>query len=72
MGQQSPTSDSFADFKDRYRCREVDGLGARCQLVVGHSGEHILQRAGKRLAWPVGAESHERPPWATAAPQDDL
>jgi hypothetical protein len=50
MGQQSATSDLFADFVDRYRCRERDGVGARCQLVVGHDGQHLLQRDGR----PVG------------------
>jgi hypothetical protein len=23
------------------------------------------------LAWPVGAEPHARPPWATTFPQDE-
>jgi hypothetical protein len=65
MGQQSATSDLFADFVDRYRCRKRDGVGARCQLVVGHDGQHLLQRDGRRLAWPVGAQPHTRT-------QDDL
>lgn len=71
MGQQSATSDPFADFEDRYRCRERDGVGGRCQLVVGHDGQHLLQRDGRRLAWPVGAEPHTRPPWATTFPSDE-
>jgi hypothetical protein len=31
---------------DRYRCREVDGVGGRCQLIVGYNGQHVLQRDG--------------------------
>jgi hypothetical protein len=30
-----------------------------------------LQRDGRRLAWPVGAEPHPRRPWATAFPSDE-
>jgi hypothetical protein len=41
MGYPSPR-DPFADFMDRYRCREVDGEGDRCQLVVSHDGQHPL------------------------------
>ena len=70
MGYPSPR-DPFADFMDRYRCREVDGEGDRCQLVVGHDGQHLLQRDGKRLAWPVGDEPHARPPRATTFPRDE-
>ena len=54
---------------DRYRCPEVDGLGSRCQLVVDHPGEHILERDGQRLAWPVGAQPHERPPVGNQLPE---
>jgi|SoimicmetaTmtLMA_FD_contig_41_5468316_length_381_multi_2_in_0_out_0_1 hypothetical protein len=49
---------------DKYRCAEADGEGTRCQLVIGHNGQHVLQRNGRRLAWPVGAEPQIRPPWA--------
>ena len=37
---------------DKYRCGERDGLGSRCQLVVGHDGQHLLERDGSaaRLA----------------------
>ena len=42
-------SDPFDEIMDRYRCREVDGLGSRCQLVVGHPVEHILERDGRWL-----------------------
>ena len=66
-----PRRDPFADFEDRYRCREVDGPGGRCQLVVAHAGQHILQRAGVLLTWPIGAQPHERPPWATSFPRDE-
>jgi len=55
----------------RYRCAEVDGQGDRCQLVVGHDGRHVLQRAGRRLAWPIGAQPHYRPPWAGSFPRDE-
>jgi hypothetical protein len=55
---------------DQYRCPERDGEGDRCQLVVGHGGQHVLQRAGL-LVWPVGAEPQTRPPWATTFPRDE-
>jgi len=45
-------SDPFDEIMDRYRCREVDGLSSRCQLVVGHPVEHILERDGRWLVWP--------------------
>ena len=49
----------------------VTGVGGRCQLVVGHNGQHVLQRDGRRLAWPVGAEQI-RPPWAPGGfPRDE-
>jgi hypothetical protein len=64
-------SDPFDEIMDRYRCREVDGLSSRCQLVVGHPVEHILERDGRWLVWPVGAQPHERPPWATSFPRDE-
>jgi len=64
-------SDPFDEIMDRYRCREVDGLSSRCQLVVGHPVEHILERDGRLLVWPVGAEPQLRPPWATACPRDE-
>jgi hypothetical protein len=41
---------------DEYRCEGRDGMGRRCQLVVGHGGQHVLQAGGSRLTWPVGAE----------------
>ena len=56
---------------DQYRCAEVDGVDDRCQLVLGHDGEHILQRDGRRLTWPVGAPPHDRPPSATTFPRDE-
>ena len=53
MGQQqSPTYDPFAGIKDWYRCRELDGVGGRCQLVVDHPGEHILERDGSLTGMP--------------------
>jgi hypothetical protein len=55
----------------KYRCAEVDGEGDRCQLVVGHDGEHVLQRGGQRLTWPIGAEPQTRPPWATTFPRNN-
>ena len=45
--------------------------GDRCQLVIGHDGQHVLQKAGRRLTWPVGAQPQTRPPWATAFPRDE-
>jgi hypothetical protein len=66
-----PRPDPFAEFEDRYRCREVDGVGGRRQLVVAHADQHILQRAGVLLTWPIGAEQI-RPPWAPGGfPKDD-
>jgi hypothetical protein len=56
---------------DQYRCPERSGEGDRCQLIAGHNGEHALQKAGQRLAWPVGAEPQTRPPWATTFPRDE-
>jgi hypothetical protein len=58
-------------YRYRYRCAEVDGQGDRRQLVVGHDGRHVLQRAGRRLAWPIGAQPHDRPPWAGSFPRDE-
>ena len=72
MSYPPPRDEFWNHIIDRYRCRERDGVGGRCQLVTGHDGQHLLQRDGRRLAWPVGAEPHARPPWATAAPQDNL
>jgi len=37
-------------------------------LVIGPNGQHVLQKAGQRLAWPVGSEPHIRPAWATKIP----
>lgn len=56
---------------DEYRCEGRDGMGRRCQLVVGHGGQHVLQAVGSRLTWPVGAEPHLRPPWAVSFPRDE-
>jgi hypothetical protein len=56
---------------DQYRCAERDGEGDRCQLVIGHDGQHVLQRAGQRLTWPIGAEPQTRRPWATTFPRDE-
>ena len=69
MGYPEPHRDFWDEILDRYRCAEIDGLGSRCQLVVGHDGQHLLERDGQRLAWPVGAEPHLRPPWATSFPR---
>ena len=71
MAHPSPRREFWADIIDQYRCAEVDGVGGRCQLVTGHHGQHVLQRAGKRLAWPISAEPYSRPRWATASPQDE-
>jgi len=68
MGYPEPHRDFSDEILDRYRCAEIDGLGSRCQLVVGHDGQHLLERDGQRLAWPVGAEPHLRPPWAISLP----
>ena len=54
---------------DQYRCTEVDGEGDGCQLVVGHDAEHMLQKAGQRVVWPIGADPQTRPPWATTFPR---
>ena len=67
----APLDEFWADILDRYRYAEVDGQGGRCQLVTGHDGQHILQHDGRRLAWPVGAQPHHRPPWATTFPRDE-
>lgn len=56
---------------DQYRCAEVDGVGHRCQLVVRHDGQHVLQRDGQRFMWPIDAGPHARPPWAVSFPRDD-
>jgi hypothetical protein len=56
---------------DQYRCAQRDGRGDRCQLVVGHHGQHILQRDGQLLVWPIGAEPQTRPPWPTTFPRDE-
>jgi hypothetical protein len=56
---------------DEYRCRECSGQGDRCQLVIGHNRQHVLRRNGHGLAWPVGAQPHTRPPWATTFPRDE-
>lgn len=56
---------------DRGRCREVDGLERRCQLVVGHAGQHMLQHGGQWFTWPVGAEQ-VRPAFAPGGfPRDE-
>jgi hypothetical protein len=70
VGSWYPKPSSFEPF-DKYRCAEVDGEGDRCQLVVGQRGEHVLQRAGQRVTWPVGAEPHTRPPWAVTFARDE-
>jgi len=50
MGYPEPHRDFWDEILDRYRCAEIDGLGSRCQLVVGHDGQHLLERDGQRLA----------------------
>jgi hypothetical protein len=71
MAYPSPLEAFWAVIMNRYRCAEVDGEGDRCQLVIGHKGQHLLWRDGRRLVWPVGAEPHDRPPWATTFPRDE-
>jgi hypothetical protein len=57
---------------DESRCREVDGVGGRCQLLREHQGQHMLQRHGQRDAWPVGAVPQGRPPWSPGGyPRDE-
>ena len=72
MDYPPPDTEFWARVVDESRCREVDGLGGGCQLVLGHDGQHLLQRAGKRLGWPVGAKQ-VRPQWAPGAgmPRDE-
>jgi hypothetical protein len=53
----------WARVVDESRCREVDGVGGRCQLVLGHPRQYLLQRNGQCYGWPVGAEVI-RPPWS--------
>ena len=43
MGYPSPRGDFWNELVDRDRCAERDGLNGRCQLVVGHNGQHVLQ-----------------------------
>ena len=44
---------------DRYRCAERDGARVTAaHLVIGPNGQHVLQKAGQRLAWPIGIEPH--------------
>jgi len=71
MSYPRPLDEFWADILDRYRCAEVYGQGGGCQLVTGHDGQHILRHDGRRLAWPVGAQPHDRPPWATTFPRDE-
>jgi hypothetical protein len=66
-----PPLSLWDEILDRDRCHEVDGLSGRCQLVVGHPGQHVLQRAGQRMVWPVGAEPQTRPAWAPTFPRDE-
>jgi hypothetical protein len=71
MAYPPPDTNFWARVVDEARCREVDGLDGRCQLVLGHDGQHLLQRDGQRYGWPVGAEV-VRPPWAPGGyPQDE-
>jgi hypothetical protein len=57
---------------DEHRCTERDGLDGRCQLVRDHSGQHVLQRDGQQLAWPIDAQPHPEPPWAIGGfPRDE-
>jgi hypothetical protein len=71
MAYPSAPDDFWDSILDRYRCAEVDREGGRCQLVVGHDGQHLMWRDGRRLAWPIGAQLHDRPPWATTFPRDE-
>ena len=43
MGYPSPRGDFWNELVDRDQCAERDGLNGRCQLVVGHNGQHVLQ-----------------------------
>ena len=66
-----PPGSVFDAIIDRDRCREVDGLDRRCQLVRGHPGQHMLQHGGRRYTWPVGAEQ-VRPAFAPGGfPRDE-
>jgi hypothetical protein len=67
----APLDEFWHGVIDEARCREVDGLDGRCQLVLGHIGQHMLQRDGQRLTWPVGAQQI-RPPFAPGGfPRDE-
>jgi hypothetical protein len=56
MDYAPPDSPAFAAIIDESRCADRNGQARRCQLVVGHPGEDLVQRNGKRLGRPVGAE----------------
>ena len=71
MAYPTPLNEFWHRVVDEARCPEFDGLGGRCQLVLGHDGQHLLQRDGRRFAWPVGAQVI-RPPWSPGGfPRDE-
>jgi hypothetical protein len=71
MACPPPTDELWDRIIDESRCPEVDGQGGRCQLVLGHAGQHLSQRGGQRYGWPVGAEVI-RPPWTPGGfPRDE-
>jgi hypothetical protein len=61
----------WAQIIDEDRCTDVDGLGRRCQLIRDHPGQHLLQRAGQRFAWQIGADPHIRPAWAPSFQREE-
>jgi hypothetical protein len=71
MAYPSPLHRLWDPIIDRDWCAEVDGLERRCQLVVGHAGQHLLQPGGQRYTWQVGAEQ-VRPAFAPGGfPRDE-
>jgi hypothetical protein len=67
----SPLNEFWDSIIDEARCRDVDGVGGRCQIVLGHAGQRLLQRNGQRYGWPVGAKQI-RPPFAPGGfPRDE-
>ena len=71
MSYPRPLDEFWADILDRYRCAEVDGQGGRCQLVTGHGGQTFCSMTAGGWRGPVGAQPHDRPPWATTFPRDE-
>jgi hypothetical protein len=72
MSYSSRDRESSPRIIDEHRCTERDSLDGRCQLVRDHSGQHVLQRDGQQLAWPIDAQPHPEPPWAIGGfPRDE-